>query len=176
MKTILLMIGCFAAIYSVATAQVLNEVRPSVNKTTPVSHQIAEPTPTAQSGNDYALLDNKPFFPGGQQALRAYFGDLTHCSHQTRIGITDATVKVLFRVLPNGQLAELRIVQSGGAVLDRAVLSAVSVMPRWYPAHRAGVAVSSLYILPIRFTDTDHVSGNQRTNNPEKLAKTRLFH
>ncbi|MBC7892164.1 MAG: energy transducer TonB, partial [Sphingobacteriaceae bacterium] len=63
----------------------------------------------------------------------------------------EGTVRVAFRVQPSGHLTEFRIVRSRGPLLDRAALEAATRLPRWYPAHRGGVAVASLVILPITF-------------------------
>lgn len=158
MKIILLMTGCLTVLSLIATAQ----LRPDANQSAYVSLPATEPTAPAQSGNEYASLNNTPYFPGGQQALQAYFGNPALYPDEARISTANGTLKVQFRVMPDGQLSELRIVQSGGLVLDRAVLAAVSVMPRWYPAHREGVAVPSLYLLPVRFTATEQLSGNKR--------------
>lgn len=151
MRTILLMTGCLTALYSISTAQVVNAVQTDANQTAVANRLITESTASTPSGNDYASLNNTPYFPGGQQALQAYFGNPALFPDRNRISAANGVVKIQFRVLADGHLSELQIVESGGPVLDRAVLAAVSVMPRWYPAHRAGVAVSSLYLLPVRF-------------------------
>ena len=108
-------------------------------------------TPSAQSSDEFAPLNNQPFFPGGQKALERYLEDLDVYPYLARQTLIEGTVRVRFRVLPNGSLADLQIVQSHGALLDQAAIRAVTYMPRWYPAHREGVAVASPVELPITF-------------------------
>ncbi len=108
---------------------------------TSATHQSAE----------FAPLNNLPFFPGGQRALEIYLHDLKLYPLQARINQREGTVQVRFRVMPSGDLTEIRVVQSSEPLLDQAAVQAVIRMPKWYPAHREGVAVSSLIVLPVTF-------------------------
>lgn len=108
------------------------------------------PTPSAPS-DGVVPLTNLPFFPGGTRALETYLEDLDLYPIQAREAQIEGTVRVLFRVLPNGRRSEVRVVRSRGPLLDRAAIRAVALMPRWYPAHRAGVAVSHLVELLVTF-------------------------
>ncbi|MBC8155247.1 MAG: energy transducer TonB [Bacteroidetes bacterium] len=154
MKTILLLTGCLTALRLIVTAQPSGQALAHANPPASITRNTVEETASVQATHDYAPSDNTPFFPGGQQALQAYFDNPALYPDLARTINADGTVKVLFRVMPNGQLTELRIVQSHEPLLDYSVLKAVAFMPRWFPAHRAGVAVSSLYILPVRFNLT----------------------
>ena len=100
---------------------------------------------------EYAPLNNAPFFPGGQRALETYLRDLNLYPHQARTSQREGTVQVRFRVMPGGELTEIQVVQSSEPLLNQATVRAVALMPRWYPAHRAGMAVSSLFVLPVTF-------------------------
>lgn len=103
-------------------------------------------SPSDQS-SDYAPLNNVPFFPGGQQALQTYLNDLNPSNADRQEG----TVHIQFRVMPTGHLTEIKVVRSTESMLNKVAMQAVVRMPRWYPAHRSGLAVSSLYVLPITF-------------------------
>ena len=63
----------------------------------------------------------------------------------------EGTVRVKFRVQPSGYVTDVQLVKSRGSLLDVAAINVVTKMPRWYPAHRAGIAVSRLVELPITF-------------------------
>lgn len=110
-------------------------------------------TPARQTHqlDEYVPLSNEPFFPGGQQALQAYMRDPDFYPHQARQSDVEGTVRVQFQVLPTGHLTKVRVIQSAGPLLDRAAIEAVALMPRWYPAHRSGVAVAQRVELPITF-------------------------
>ncbi len=83
--------------------------------------------------------------------MQSYLHDLSLYPRQARISQREGTVQVRFRVMPSGELTEIQVVQSSEPLLDQGAVRAVSLMPRWYPAHREGVAVSSLFILPVTF-------------------------
>ncbi|GAB3641228.1 energy transducer TonB [Spirosoma arcticum] len=105
----------------------------------------------AQPAEEFALSSNEPFFLGGKSALEKHLKSLRLYPHQARLILAEGTVRVRFRVQASGDLTDIEVVQSHGAVLDGAAVKAVALMPRWYPAHRSGMAVSSLVELPITF-------------------------
>lgn len=109
------------------------------------------PTPSAPSSDEVVPLNNPPFFPGGTRALENYLDNLDIYPLLARETCTEGTVRVRFRVLPDGSLSEVRVVRSRGQLLDQAALEAVAQMPRWFPAHRAGVAVPHLVELLVTF-------------------------
>ncbi|MBO0935574.1 energy transducer TonB [Fibrella sp. HMF5335] len=104
-----------------------------------------------ESVDEYVPLNNIPFFPGGKPALDAYFLDPDLYPYSARTTGIEGVVEVSFRVQPTGFLTNIRVVKSQGPLLDKAALRAVVQMPRWYPAHQAGMAVSCPMSLAIRF-------------------------
>jgi TonB family protein len=109
------------------------------------------PAPSVQPVGEFAPSSNEPFFFGGKQALEKHLKSLRLYPHEARLILAEGTVRVRFRVQASGDLADIEVVRSHGAVLDVAAVRAVALMPRWYPAHRSGMAVSSLVELPITF-------------------------
>lgn len=136
---------------TLAIAQLLIPSLSGARKSSAIVFDTHVLTPPAQSSDEFAPLNNLPFFPGGQKALETYLEDLDVYPYLARQILIEGTVRVRFRVLPNGSLADLQVVQSHGALLDQAAIRAVTYMPRWYPAHRAGMAVTSPVELPITF-------------------------
>ena len=151
MNRISLGIACLLAVSTPTFAQL---PAPKVTEGSALASKtcaVLEPTRLAQDLAEYAPLDNVPFYPGGQRALEAYLNDLSLYPDQARICQREGTVQVQFRIMSSGELTEIRIVQSFEPLLNQAILRAVALMPRWYPAHRAGVAVASLFALPVTF-------------------------
>jgi TonB family protein len=150
MKRILLSTAYLTVIGTLAVAQ--QPVSSSLDKVHcfPKIHQYP-PTASPQSADEFSPLNNAPFFPGGQQALEKYMETLDPYPHLARQTQLEGTVRVGFRVLPSGQLINIQVVESRGPLLDQAATQAVALMPRWYPAHRAGVAVSHRVELAITF-------------------------
>ncbi len=123
---------------SAATAFTSAKATPDINLTRPVA-------------DDYAPANTVALFPGDRAALQEFLkqpGMYPRVAEQ--IGL-EGTVKVRFRVLPDGTLTEFTVVQSAGGILDRAALLMVSRMPNWLPAYRNGQAVRSLVVLPVSF-------------------------
>lgn len=100
---------------------------------------------------DYAPANSTAVFPGDQEALQNFLKQPGMYPHIARETGMEGTVKVQFRVLPDGTLTECKVVQSAGLVLDRAALLMVSQMPKWIPAYHEGRAVRSVMVLPILF-------------------------
>ena len=109
------------------------------------------PAPSTQPSDEFTSLSNEPFFPGGKQALEKHLKSIHLYPHQARLMVAEGTVRVRFRVQASGDLTDIEVVQSCGKLLDVAAVRTVALMPRWYPAHRSGVAVSSLVELPVTF-------------------------
>jgi protein TonB len=157
MKTLLLIAFCFTLLPSATTAQLASLDQVTNEKSVDSLQQSIDPSPTSLAVEEYAPTSNAPFFPGGQRALKKYFRDLNVYPHQARKAGIQGTVLVRFRVLATGHLSEVRVVRSRGHMLDAAAVRAVALMPRWFPAHRSGVAVASLYELPVKFDLNDSV-------------------
>ena len=104
-----------------------------------------------QPSDEFAPLNNLPFFPGGLQALQTYWENPDLYPREAKKFNLEGTVDVNFRVTPTGHVTEVRVTRSRGPLLDRAALEAVALMPCWYPAHREGVSISSLYELSVTF-------------------------
>ncbi|GAA4405444.1 hypothetical protein GCM10023187_23810 [Nibrella viscosa] len=99
----------------------------------------------------YVAMNNTAFFPGGPLALKAYLKQTALYPAQARKSMQEGTVLVQFRIGAGGELSEIQVVRSAGTLLDRAAIQTIAQMPKWHPAHRSGMAVSSLMILPITF-------------------------
>ncbi|WP_420150946.1 energy transducer TonB [Spirosoma sp.] len=147
MKTLSLIAIYWLITSTVSIAQVSDEN----STTTLVARNTPDPGRSAVPSADFTPLTNKPFFPGGKQALEKHLETIDLYSNSALKAYSEGTVQVRFRVQPNGSLTDIQIVKSCGPLLDAAAVKAIVTMPHWYPAHRAGVAVSSLVELPITF-------------------------
>jgi len=151
MKRIAFTTICLVVLKTLAFAQLRTPTR------TDDTNRSSEASPTnpsmlsTQESDEFSPLNNLPFFPGGPQALKACLQGPDVYSGQARLAGVEGRVRVRFRIMPTGHLTQLEVVESQGPWLDYAALEAVARLPPWYPAHRAGRAVSSLYELPITF-------------------------
>ncbi|QHW00131.1 energy transducer TonB [Spirosoma endbachense] len=151
MKRITWTFAYFSAIGLLTVAPFL----PTLGSTSPNGPEmVSDTTPTlrpVQLADELVLLTNDPSFPGGSKALGAYFDNADLYPEAARqIGL-QGTVQVRFKVQPTGKLTNIKVVQSKGAILDKAVYDLISNMPAWFPAHRAGMAVPAYTQLLVTF-------------------------
>lgn len=104
-----------------------------------------------QLPDEFAPLNNLPFFPGGRNALLTYFDSCGLYPQQARLNGVEGSVHVRFWVQSDGHLTHIQVLESRGPLLDSAAIRAVALMPRWYPAHQDGRAVACPTRLSIKF-------------------------
>ena len=63
----------------------------------------------------------------------------------------EATVKLSFRIDPNGEISGIRVEQSGGIAFDRAAIDGINAV-NWLPASVDGQAVPVRFELPFYFS------------------------
>lgn len=151
MKRVALTILYLTVMRTLAVAQLTSLSSPANGEISVTISDTNLAAKATQSSGEFTPLNNLPFFPGGLTALQTYWENPDLYPHQARKANLEGTVGVQFRVMPTGHLTEARVTQSRGPLLDHAALKAVALMPRWYPAHQEGVAISSLYTLNVTF-------------------------
>ncbi|GAB2569177.1 energy transducer TonB [Spirosoma areae] len=153
MKTSPFIAAYLTVLSTIATtqAQVLNPTLADNSPSTLIVQNTFEPPLSVQSSDKFVPLNNVAFFSGGKQALEKHIESLDLYPYLAREIQAEGTVWVRFRVQPSGYLTDIQVVKSRGPLLDSAAVKVVGRMPRWYPAHRSGVAVSSLVELPVTF-------------------------
>lgn len=90
--------------------------------------------------------DKNPSFPGGTAALMAYLQ-----THMGDVSGYQGRVLIGFKVMKNGSINNLKVIDSVDNKLDAQVLSAFNGMPKWTPAMKDGKQVDSEYTLPFYF-------------------------
>lgn len=110
----------------------------------------------AEASTELAALE-----PGGAIESAASFADAALGNpppvypQRARLRGQEGTVRLLARIDPQGQLSELRLIESSGhALLDRAAREAVERW-RFRPATRAGQSVAGELVVPILFRFLD---------------------
>ncbi|NEU08012.1 TonB family protein [Flavihumibacter sp. R14] len=91
-----------------------------------------------------------PEFPGGRNKLFQYLGKEMKYPKQSRKNKDEGLVLVNFIVNKDGEISNIKIVQSVTAELAEEALRIVKEMPRWEPGMEDGEAVKVSYVLPIR--------------------------
>lgn len=106
-------------------------------------------------------VDAMPEFPGGQEALLAYFDEtaISPCSNEIPRVIElkkyenkEFTVLLTFVVDKEGRLHEVTLQKScGDLTIDSYCVQAARNMPRWNPGYKDGHPVNVTYYLPVKF-------------------------
>ncbi|MBX9782375.1 MAG: energy transducer TonB [Chitinophagaceae bacterium] len=91
-----------------------------------------------------------PEFPGGANAWMSYLQRMLRVPDELESG-ERKTVKVKFVVNKDGEVTDVVIVQSAGAVFDKEVLRVIAKMPKWKPGKQNGKAVAVYFTQPVTF-------------------------
>ncbi|GBL35193.1 hypothetical protein EMGBS15_07880 [Filimonas sp.] len=100
---------------------------------------------------DEETVEQRPEFPGGDDALMAYLKD--HIQYPKRAVESDAQGKVVlgFVVNKDGEIDEVTVVRPLGYGCDEEAMRVVGSMPKWKPGKNNGKAVKVYFNLPIQF-------------------------
>ena len=128
-----------------------------VKYTIPVTFKIA----AAQPANDslvfssdttiYAIVNQMPEFPGGQQALFDYLSK--NIRYPDKANGAQGRVIVTFVVEQDGSISNVVIAKSSGNKwLDQEGIRLIKSMPKWKPGRLKGEIVRVKYSVPITFS------------------------
>ncbi|MDE6577995.1 MAG: energy transducer TonB [Muribaculaceae bacterium] len=99
----------------------------------------------------FANAADKPSFPGGDDALKAYIEkNLQYPAHAKDNGV-EGIVNVQFVVFPDGTIGTIKIVRMVDPDLEQEAIRLVKTMPAWTPADKDGVPVESTAQVAIPF-------------------------
>ena len=96
-------------------------------------------------------IDKMPEFPGGLDSLMKFLGSSIHYPSDAKDAGIEGMVYVTFIVGVDGEISNIKIVNSVYPSIDREVLRVVSTMPKWKPGVSYGRKVKVQYNLPVNF-------------------------
>ncbi len=99
----------------------------------------------------FAVIEDKPEFPGGQKALLTYIAKNTKYPEIAKENGIKGTVFVQFVIGKNGKVSDVKPARKVDTYLDREAVRVVKSMPKWKPGKQRGKAVRVQYIVPIKF-------------------------
>lgn len=91
----------------------------------------------------FAFADEKPSFPGGDEALKKYVAENTRYPELAKENGVEGIVVVGFIVLPDGSLNEAKIIRFIDPDLEKEALRVVMGMPAWIPAEKGGTPIEA---------------------------------
>lgn len=99
----------------------------------------------------FRTVEQLPEFPGGSQALQAYFKQRLHYPPAALKMNIEGQVVLQFVVDQAGKISDIRIMKDIGGGCGREAVRLVEAMPQWRPAKQSGHPVSCIYSLPVAF-------------------------
>lgn len=96
-------------------------------------------------------VDKKATFPGGNQNINPFVASNIVYPVAAIEGGIEGRVLVIFSILEDGSIANIKVQKPIHPLLDEAAIAVVKKMPQWEPAEYKGKPVNTLYTLPINF-------------------------
>lgn len=111
--------------------------------------------PTGERFDEYGKkVKYFPYYimPAPKFDLPHFLGKTIRYSKDAREQDVQGRIVVKFTVTETGELTNIKVVKHLWPSLDSEAIRVISAMPKWKPALQDGVAVSTVYYLPIAFT------------------------
>ena len=108
----------------------------------------------APPDDTYTIVDEMPSFPGGpdsERELLKFVSKNLHYPEQAEEAGISGTVIVSFVINTNGEVTNVRPLNSVHPLLDREAVRVIYKMPPWIPGKQDGKPVKVYFVVPIRF-------------------------
>ncbi|MEA3449057.1 MAG: energy transducer TonB [Bacteroidota bacterium] len=99
----------------------------------------------------FAVVEDKPKFPGGDKALMTFLSKNTNYPEIAKENGIQGKVYVQFVINKNGNVTNVSIVRGVDPYLDKEAKRVVGQLPDWKPGQQRGKPVPVTYIVPINF-------------------------
>lgn len=116
-----------------------------------VDGNATPPSTTAPAGDEMKIVEQRPSFPGGNEALmQCLVQNLQYPEAARKINV-EAIALVSFTVDKNGDIRNAKSLKNIGYGIDKEALRVVNEMPKWSPAVQNGKPVEMEYTLEVNF-------------------------
>ncbi|KAA0990106.1 M56 family metallopeptidase [Dyadobacter aurulentus] len=112
---------------------------------------VGKPQDSGSKTEKMVVVEQKPQFPGGQQAMVDYFKNNTEYPESARKAKVSGIVTVRFTVTKEGSIGNVAIVKGVGFGLDAESVRLVKNMPKWQPAIQNGKPLSVTQDIEVKF-------------------------
>lgn len=136
-----------------AGAMDITEGTNDLNKQIVRNEVIAEEPKAPEPEKVYtmAMVEQKPEFPGGDNAMYKWLGDhITYPAQASEEGVQGRVV-VQFDISKTGAIENVKVVRGRHPALDKEAMRLVKAMPKWQPGRNNGQPVKVTYTLPVTF-------------------------
>jgi len=116
-----------------------------------VVEEVEEEEEESDEVFQFAVIEDKPEFPGGMGKLMQYLGKNTKFPEIAKDNNIQGRVFVQFVIDKKGKVVDVEIARGVDPYLDKEALRVVKSMPSWKPGKQRGKPVKVSYIVPINF-------------------------
>lgn len=113
--------------------------------------EAGTPEPEPAKVYDFASIEQKPTFPGGEEALYKFISDNLRYPVIAQENGDQGRVQVSFVVSETGKITDVKIARGKTPELDKEAVRVVKSLPNFIPGKQNGHPVKCKYILPIVF-------------------------
>ncbi len=99
----------------------------------------------------FAVVEEKPTFPGGEAALLRFIAENTKYPEIAKENGIQGRVFVQFVIAADGSVVKVSLARGVDPYLDNEALRVVKILPKWSPGKQRGKAVPVTYVIPINF-------------------------
>lgn len=110
--------------------------------------QVIDPDETVE----FYVIEEKPEFPGGQDALLKHIAKNTVYPDSARDNGIQGKVFISFVINKEGYVTKVKTVRSVHPILDNEAIRVIESLPKWKPGKQRGQYVNVNFIIPINFT------------------------
>ena len=100
---------------------------------------------------EFVKIEKKPEFPGGDEAMYAYFGQNINYPERAKSLTISGVVYVSFVIDEFGGIRDVNLLRGIGGGCDEEAMRVIKNMPRWSPGKQGGHPVRVKYQLPVYF-------------------------
>ena len=128
------------------------EIEPTIVNVVETENPDADLKTTQPQDNIFAVVENMPEYPGGDEARMKFLANNIKYPKEAREAGIQGVVYMTFVVEKDGSITGAKIMRGIGGGCDEEAIQVVSAMPKWKPGTQRGKPVRVQFNLPIRFT------------------------
>ena len=99
----------------------------------------------------FAVVEDKPVFPGGDAALMKFIADNTKYPEIAKENGIQGRVFIQFVIDKTGRVTKVQVAKGVDPYLDAEAKRVVAMLPNWSPGKQRGKAVPVTFVVPINF-------------------------
>jgi protein TonB len=100
----------------------------------------------------FYVIEEKPEFPGGQEALLTYIAKNTVYPDSAKENGIEGKVFISFVINKEGYVTRVKTIRSVHPLLDNEAVRVIESLPQWKPGKQRGQYVNVQFQIPINFT------------------------